>query len=337
MKKIVFIALFFCVNFVFGETIVSGIITENAWWTADKSPYILANDVVIAPDARLVIEPGVTILIEKPTRIPDGIKQIDELDSFTVAIKVYGAIYALATPTNPITIKGKDVSPDDNYTHWAGIYIDSRRTAESVIGFATISSAANGIWIKNGRPLIRNVLFEFNNVGLRMENKSSVRVMHCIFAKNYLTGIRILDSNPYIYNSIIVSNNLTGLWGDRKTKIDLRNNLFFDNGRNFADTDPLYGKNSKVNENGDSTDFAGNLVTDPIFAGTLKEEKARNSGKIARKPMFSNIFDEIADKRYFLSPFSPAIDAGINDKMFREVDGSLPDLGIWGGAEVIRF
>jgi hypothetical protein len=201
MKKLVFAILIFSVSFVFGQTIFSGIITENTWWTPAKSPYILTNDVVVAPNARLVIEPGVTILIEKPTRIPEGIDQIDHLDSFTVSIKVYGAIYALGTPQKPIIFKGKDVEPDDIYTHWSGIYINSRRTQEVVIGFASISSAGNGIWVVSGRPMIRNVLFEFNNIGLRMEKKSAVRAVHCVFAKNYLAGIRVLESNPFIFKT----------------------------------------------------------------------------------------------------------------------------------------
>ena len=337
MSKFFVLILIFSVSFTFGRTIFSGVITENTWWSAAGNPYILTNDVIVAPNARLVIEPGVVVIVERPIRIPEGIHQIDHLDSFTTSIKVYGSIYALGTPTNPIIFKGSNVSDEDIYTHWFGIYIDSRRTQEIVIGYATISSAANGIWVRNGRPMIRNVLFEFNNTGLRLENRSDARVVHCVFAKNFLTGIRVLDSNPFIFNSIITSNNAMGIWGDRLTKIELRNNIFFDNGRNFVDVDPLFGINSRVNANGDSTDFVGNMVLDPIFAGSVREETIRASGRPARTPMSSNIFNEIADTRYFLSPFSPAIDAGVGDRMFREPDGSLPDLGIWGGAEIIRF
>ena len=336
MRNFVLIVLFFSASFVFGQTIFEGVITENTWWSPNNNPYILTNDVIVAPSARLVIEPGVVILMEKPTRFPSGIRQIDHLDSFAVSIKVYGAIYALGTPLRPIIFKGKDVD-DDIYTHWHGIYIDSRRTQESIIGYATITGAANGIWVKNGRPMIRNVLFEFNNIGLRIEDRSAVRAVHCIFAKNFLAGARVWDSNPYIYNSIFVSNNTIGIWGDNISEIELKNNLFFDNGRNFADTDPLFGRNSRVNANGDSTDFAGNMVTDPLFRGSFAVEAARKSGRTERTPASQNIFEDIIDKRYFLSPFSPAIDAGVSDRIFREIDGSLPDLGIWGGAEVIRF
>ena len=339
MKNIVFVILLAFAGVSFGQTVFSGIITENTWWTASNSPYILTNDVVIAPDARLVIEPGVTVLVERPTRIPEGIQQIDQLDSFTVSIKVYGAIYALGTPTNPIIFRGQDVKTENINTHWFGIFINSRRTQEITIGYAIISSAANGIWVKNGRPMIRNTLFEFNNTGLRIENRADVRAIHNIFSKNFLAGVRVLESNPFIFNSIFVDNNTIGLWGDGKAKIDLRNNLFFNNGRNFSNTDPLFGIKSRVNANGDSTDFAGNMIADPIFVGSVREASMRAAGRPERIPASQIIMNEINDNRrlYFLSPFSPAIDAGVSDRMFREPDGSLPDLGIWGGAEIIRF
>jgi hypothetical protein len=337
MTKNRVLAIFFVVGVCFAETIVSGRITENTWWSASNNPYIIINDIVIEPQARLVIEPGVEVLVERPTRIPPEIEQIDNLDSFTVSIRVHGILHAVGTPLNPIIFRGRNVG-ENTYTHWYGIIIDSEKSRETTIAYATVSSAATGIRVTSrGVPLIRNTLFEFNNIGLRIERRSAARVVHCVFAKNYLAGIRVYDSNPFIYNSIIVNNDMIGLWGDKHAEIAFRNNLVFENGRNFLDTDPLFGRNSRVNANGDSTDFAGNLVTDPIFVETLQEEAAQNSGRTARRPASQNILDQIKDRRYFLSPYSPCVDAGVSDRIFREIDGSLPDLGIWGGAEVIRF
>ena len=337
MKKIVFaLILSLFLGYIFAETVISGTITENTWWTKDKGPYILVNDLVIATQARLVIEPGVEVLMEKPVKIPEGIEQIDNLDSFTVAIKVFGALFAVGTPTNPIVFKGKDVK--DKYTHWYGIYIDSPRSREITISYTSISSAVNGIWVNNGSPMIRNSLLEFNNTGLRIEKKSSVRAVHCIFTHNYLAGIRVIGSNPYIYNSIIIDNDITGLWGDDRVEIVFKNNLCFRNGdRDFVDTDPHFGIMKNLNANGDSIDIYGNLRCDPVFAGSIKEENLQKQGKTAKKATSENIYNEIKDKRYFLSPYSPCIDAGAADKIFREPDGSPPDLGIWGGADYIRF
>jgi len=339
MEKSVFAIIFlsFFSRLVFAETIVEGVITENSWWTPDKSPYVITNDLIIAQNAKLIIEPGVEVLIERPVKMPVGIEQIDHLDSFSVAIKVFGVIYAVGTPQNPIIFKGKDV--EETYTHWYGIVISSRRTQEISIGFATVSSAANGICVKNGgMPVIRNTLFEFNNVGLRIEGRSSVRVLHCVFSQNYLAGLRVLDSNPYIYNSIITNNNIVGLWGDKNTEIEFKNNLCWGNGnKDYSDTDPNFGIMKKLNSNGDSVDIAGNLRCDPVFAGSVKESELQKKGAKEKIPYSTKIIDQIEDKRYFLSPYSPCIDAGTPDKMFRENDGSLPDLGIFGGAEVIRF
>ena len=335
-NSVLAIFVFLSATFCFAETIVNGIISQNTRWTVNESPYILTNDLVIEPRALLVIEAGVEVLIEKPVKVPADIKQVDNLDSFTVKINVYGALQAVGTPISPIVFRGKDV--EDNYVHWYGILINSRKSQETNIAYAAISSAANGITINNGSPLIRNTLFEFNNVGLRIENRSDARVFHCVFAQNYLSGVRVLDSNPFIYNSILVNNNMTGLWGDKNTEIAFKNNLVFGNGKNFSDTDPRLGRNNKLNANGDSTDFAGNLVMDPVFTESFAAiEAAKKSSRKERSPLSLNIINEIKDARYFLSPLSPCIDAGIGDKTFREVDNSLPDLGIWGGAENIKF
>ncbi|MCL1945957.1 MAG: right-handed parallel beta-helix repeat-containing protein [Chitinivibrionia bacterium] len=333
----IILAVFLSVSFCFAQTIISdGIISQHTRWTADESPYILTNDVVVEQQARLVIDPGVEILIEKPIKIPSNIEQVSVLDSFTVKITINGALHAIGTPTSPIIFRGKDI--ENPYTHWFGIVIDSRKSQEVSIGYTIITSAANGITVNSGIPFIRNTLFEFNNVGLRLENRADARVFHCVFSQNYLAGIRVVDSNPFIYNSILINNNMLGLWGDKNTEIAFKNNLAFGNGRNFSDTDPRFGRNTRTNANGDSTDFAGNLVMDPIFIENFAAQNAaQNAGKRQKLPMSQSIINEIKDQRYFLSPFSPCIDAGIGDRGFRETDGSLPDMGIWGGAEVIKF
>ncbi|MCL2844482.1 MAG: right-handed parallel beta-helix repeat-containing protein [Chitinivibrionia bacterium] len=343
MAKISVLATFFVVSVCFARTVIDGeVITTNTWWRAENSPYILTNDVVVAPQARLVIEAGVEVLIERPIRIPEGIEQLDNLDSQTVSIKVFGALHALGTPTRPIVFRGLNVEEGNQFTHWYGIVIRSARTQDMVIGYATISSAAHGIRVIGGQPLIRNVLFTFNNIGVRVEDRSTARIAHSVFSQNFLTGIRVYNSNPLIYNSILVNNNMTGLWGDSHARIDFRHNLLFDNGRDFSLTDPLFGRNDRVNSNGDSTDFKGNMVMEPIFLGSFAEAAVRKEGRRAERRAASyNIMESIsADdvrRRFFLSPFSPAIDAGVSDRVFREIDGSLPDLGIWGGPETLRF
>ena len=336
MKKTILVFLALLTAKICSQTVIHGVIKENTWWTKENSPYILTNDLVIAPFARLVIEPGVTVMAEKPLRIPDGIEQIDHLDSFTVAIKVLGALHAVGTPTDHIIFMGKDVE-DDRYTHWYGIYVDSRRSEQVTLAYTTVSSAVNGIFVKNGMPMIRNVLFEFNHVGLRAENRASLRAVHCVFTKNYLAAVRVINSNPYIYNSIFVDNVGTALWGDGKVDIPFRNNIIWNNGRDFLETDARLGVMRKLNPNGDSTDFYGNLRTDPVFVGSQRAEFLEKSGKTAKNVFFHDRLDEIEDKRFFLSPYSPAVDAGINSRMFRESDGSAPDIGIWGGADHIRF
>ncbi len=347
MKQILFIL--FTLTSVFSETLVSGIILKNEWWSRDKSPYVVSNDIIIGPDARLVIEPGVEVLIEKPLKLPDGIDQTSKADTFSTSIRIHGALRCIGKPDQPITFRGKYISKGDEYTHWEGITLKTKRSDEVFITHTRIHNSSTALQIHKGKPLIRNTLFEKNSVGIKVINGSSPRIINSMFTDNFLCGIRIEKANPEVYNNIFFKNRNIALWGDHVSKIKFKYNGLFGNGdNNFVNCAPELGAISEVNKNSDSTDVHGNIFMDPIFVGSSSEmnEKALRTKALhessIKKPSQKEIMDiETAPRysegrRFFLSKFSPYINAGYPASRYDEPDGSRPDLGIWGGPEFLQ-
>lgn len=332
------------------ETIVSGIILQNAWWSKKMSPIIVTNDILIGPDARLVIEPGVEIIIEKPLTYPEGIIQTSKEDSLAVNITIKGALRCIGKPDNPIIFRGRYIDKSNQYSHWIGIRLNSSRSDEIFISYTRVYNAAIGIEVSQGSPLIRNSVFKTNNIGILANDKSSPRIVNALFTDNFLAAIRVNDANPEVYNSIFYKNHGIALWSDNKSAVTFSyNGLYNNEDGNFVQANPELGRLQKTNKNGDSTDTFGNIFLAPLFVGSPEEQlfitnkikelqessltppSQKEINKIKEKPQLAE------DREYYLSNFSPYINAGSPKAIFREPNGSLPDLGIWGGPEFIQF
>ncbi len=340
-------ALLFSTACLSGKTLVSGVILQNEWWSKDKSPYIVTNDIVIAANARLVIEPGVEILIEKPRTVPESIDQYNHVDSLTTSIRVLGALRCIGKPNEPIIFRSRYAK--DQYGHWYGIVLNSKRSKEIFVAYTNITGATTALDIQQGMPFIRHSIFEKNSIGIRSQGRARPRIFNSIFTDNFLAALRIKGSNPYIYNNIVAFNRAIGVWGDQRSKIDFQYNLVFGNEeRNYLECSPLFGIPSQVNKNGDSVDYRFNLNRAPLFAGSpwekqeimkqkkeLKKETDIDSHKAQQLLKKANSYEPT--HRFELSEISPCQDAGHPDKRFDEPNGTKADIGLWGGSELLEF
>ncbi|HUO57142.1 MAG TPA: hypothetical protein VMV05_03100, partial [bacterium] len=55
-----------------GPTYPPDTIAASAEWTQDRSPYVIASDVTVAPGAVLTIDPGVEVRFASPAASPQG-------------------------------------------------------------------------------------------------------------------------------------------------------------------------------------------------------------------------------------------------------------------------
>ena len=62
--------------------------------------------------------------------------------------------------------------------------------------------------------MIRNSILEYNYLGINCINKSSPQILNCVICRNFASGIKTRESNPFITSSIIAFNSNTGVWCD---------------------------------------------------------------------------------------------------------------------------
>lgn len=332
-----------------------GIISRNERWTMEESPYIISDDLLITPMARIVITPGVKILVGKPIAYVPGIPQEDNLDSFTISITIKGSFKCVGRLDNRITFSS--LHADSQHCQWYGIILDNEMENEIEMAFVDVAEACNGITVKKGAPLLRNLLLEYNNTGFILKNGSAPKIYNSIISSNETSGIYIDKSNPSIFNNIIAYNRNIGIWSDGISKVIMENNCIFGNGdKNLYKIDPRYGLLTKKNSNKDSIDFAENIFMDPIFAGSpsdssaiekdlsLQTDKSRIKDTTIAKIVLKDLKDKqaitIREKnydRYSLSRYSPCNHSGKKGKTFQNIDGSRNSMGIYGGQEFGDF
>ncbi|MBD3321557.1 MAG: hypothetical protein GF350_10735 [Chitinivibrionales bacterium] len=333
------------------ETRVSGIIDATTRWTPEDGPYIINGDIQVNKKAKLVIAPGTRILISQPLFYDSSIQQIDHLDSQTVTIRIKGMFTCVGRRNNRIKIS--PIYESNSKCSWYGIVFDDSYNEMTEIAFTDIAGSFHGVVAKNSSPLIRNSVMEYNNVGISCREKGNIRVFNCVVAHNFTCGIRIKSANPSVFNSIIVYNRNNGVWGDNASKMSFEYNCVFGNpDGDFLDCNPELGILDKENKNGDSTDFAHNIIAAPVFAGSPLDsaavehdlESPTDKSKLTDTTLAKTIGDTLADSlgtyrrkgafpRYSLSKYSPCIDAGKRGKAFRDDNGSRNDMGIFGGPE----
>ncbi len=332
-----------------------GIIKKNERWTAENSPYIISDDLLITQNARVLVTPGVQVLIGKPVSFSAGIPQKDHLDSFTVSITIKGAMKCVGRTDNRIIFSSR--YPNTTRSQWYGIVINSSRSDEIEFAFCDISNAGNAISVEQGIPLVRNCIFEFNNVGIVCTGESHPMIFNCMIAYNFTAGIRIQKANPKIVNNILVFNKSNGIWSDNISRAVIEYNCVFGNtDGDLSGCNPELGIIKKVNKNKDSTDFAHNMFCNPVFAGSpadsqavehdvsLKTDKSRIKDTTIAKVFYDTLSDSTAIrwiardyKRYSLSTYSPCMNAGKSGKKYNDMDGSRNDMGIFGGQEFTDY
>lgn len=337
-------------NNAYSETRVHGILSKDAKWTLDGSPYILDGDVMVAGNAHLSILAGVTVLCEPHPLRETAIRQYDHLDSFSVAIKVEGGFDCVGKREKRIVFQ--PASAATGGCSWYGIVFNKAPDHYAEIAYCDITGAYYGVSAIGCGPLVRNCVIEQNNVGVNCLENGDCRIYNCDIVRNSTAGIKVQSANPVFFSNIIAFNRNNGLWCDGVSRITFRYNCVWGNADgNFLECDPELGV-SIVGKKGDSLDNAFNMCKNPIFAGSefdslavekdlsLPTEKSRIADTALAKVLVSSLQDSLAVKkrrslyaRLSLSKYSPCINAGNPAREFNDPDGSRNDIGIYGGPE----
>ena len=170
---------------------VSGTINSDTIWVAANSPYIVDDDLTIAPGIKLTIEPGVVV----------------KVNVFS-GIEVEGILIAEGTATNPITFTSNYGSPlagDWNSLKFSNTSNDN----QCIINYCIIEYATYGIYCDEASPTITNtVINKIMKRGIYCENAANPtitnnKIMNVTWLGASNKGIDCFESNPTISNNLI--------------------------------------------------------------------------------------------------------------------------------------
>jgi hypothetical protein len=248
----------FLVNAANAKTNVNGEITGNTVWKSNGSPYVFTGAVVVAENAVLTIEPGVTV----------------ELASFSLQVK--GVIQAIGDSSKPIKFTSNAAesnltqiffeasSVDYNETDGTGCIIENAEISTSI----TIQGSApkicgcqinGGISIIQAAPTVSgNTISGANFVyGVNVEQESTPAIISNVIMEKSVGVCFNLDSNGYANNDydVDVENNtivgcLVGIGvGDCQGYIRLYGNLICSGADGIKVVNTVSGTNVDIKQN----------------------------------------------------------------------------------------
>jgi len=159
------------------DTNISGYISSDTIWTADESPYVVTDNVIVKKNVTINIEPGVTLMFEKGK-----------------SLLVQGTLIARGTDSSNITFTkhGSD--------NWGFIVFEDTST--------------NAVYDNNGNyqlgSIMEHCVVEFASSSFRSDNgainidNSFPCISHCTIKNNSINGIRAYNLN--LRQQLIISN-----------------------------------------------------------------------------------------------------------------------------------
>lgn len=178
------------------QTIISGIINTDVTWTLEQSPYLVASNVLIGPNAVVTIEPGVTIRFSEGTEI-----------------LLRGRIEAVGSVQDSIYFIPNGTSTNTNLHYWEGIRFDNTVGASIKLKYVYASDAEIFIDLTSANGT--DTILDFNHCKLFNHNRAisanditksySARIDHCNFTE--IEGYVIFGSSNFrVSNSFFNGN-----------------------------------------------------------------------------------------------------------------------------------
>jgi len=194
MKKLIlFIFLTTQIVVGFSQTPIEGMINSNTTLTKAKSPYLVTGDLVVFPNCKLTIEPGVKLRFAND-----------------VLLQIRGTLEAIGTEDNPILF----ISNTGNTMGlWKGIEILDHIGGSASFNYCNFSHAQ---FVIAGFFVVKNSNFTFNEWALSGYNST---VDSCYFANN-----DICVGSVGIINNCVFENNSYGTYYTSDTHIS--NSIF---------------------------------------------------------------------------------------------------------------
>lgn len=193
---------------IYGQTYFQGGIYSNTTWTKANDPYIITGDVVLFPEKKLTIEPGVEVRF-----------------SGYYYLEIRGELVSIGTDINHIVFTSNAVVP--GMSDWYGIKIKNSQGAKASIEFCDFSFAEYATYVEccwDGGPIyFKNCKFENNLFAMTGYTGYVINIDNCEFFNNTYC---ITQADKKITNSTFIGNDY-GLYATER--IDVYNSFFSEN------------------------------------------------------------------------------------------------------------
>ena len=187
-------------------THVLGTIHNAVVWESDKSPYVMDENVFVAKDGSLVIEPGVEVKVERLTENTSSINAY-------IGLEIIGTLRAQGTPEAMIRFTSASDKPN-KYREWQGIGF-YRGSSMNMLKWVLVENAINGVNASSS-ALIAHCIFRECHTGIYLERDFVGDVLHNVSAFNAYSGIRCKGTRAEatIINNICYENGdgIRGWW-----------------------------------------------------------------------------------------------------------------------------
>ncbi|MEE9610008.1 MAG: hypothetical protein V3W19_02095 [Desulfatiglandales bacterium] len=184
---------------------VLGTIHGTVVWEAAKSPYVMEENVFVAKDGVLTIEPGVEV---KVVRLTENTSSINAY----VCLQIFGTLRAEGRPDSMIRFTSASDKPN-KYREWQGI-VFGRSSSTNILKWVLVEDAGFGIWA-HGSALIAHCIFRKCHTGIYLEKDFAGDVIHNVSCYNG-SGIRCKGTRAEatIVNNICYENSegIRGWW-----------------------------------------------------------------------------------------------------------------------------
>ncbi len=171
-------------------TYVEGLILQDTVWTLVDSPFVLSNNVTVAPGVTLTLEPGVEVRFG-----PD------------FSLVVEGRIVADGTEDRMIRFTSNDLAPSEG--DWGTILFDE--TQQSSMSHCIVEYGTSGITLEDGALIFQNNFVRFNSQNGTTIKNGSIIITNCEVSNNTMNGINIIGGNDVLIQNNIVNSNGNGL------------------------------------------------------------------------------------------------------------------------------
>ncbi|PKL45715.1 MAG: hypothetical protein CVV41_01565 [Candidatus Riflebacteria bacterium HGW-Riflebacteria-1] len=169
--------------------LLPGVMTQNAVWRAQDSPYHLTGDLTVIPGASLVIDKGVTVTVA-PKNQWESVT-----DGDLIKLRVQGTLMIQGTADQPVVITSGSGAPAAG--DWQGIIFDvASDLGASLVKGLQLSFAEYGLDGLSGLPQITASSFiSCRTAGIKCTSARSDVLLEKLFIDSCTTGMLIRDNN----------------------------------------------------------------------------------------------------------------------------------------------